>query len=167
MRIYCTLSKCNWKLLTPGAVLTTQSQEKIAHGYTGMFPHGGMQCVLPPSAPVRQTNKVSVSQRYMSLPPVFLPLERKSICPSERMTKLLLNDVWWFPTFHFYDLFGYIWLNITEPQCQGNYKNITNHYTLPLPCTVCRQQQHQIKKVLSTKTDSHKYVIKARSGGIG
>lgn len=52
-----------------------------------MFPHGGMQCVSPQTALVRHTNKVHISQGCMSLAVVFVPLERESICPHERLTK--------------------------------------------------------------------------------
>lgn len=74
-----------------------------------MFPHGEMQCVSPKTALVRHTNKVSVSQGCMSLAVVFVPLERESICPHERLTKLLINNTGLFSncTWILYVLFSY------------------------------------------------------------
>lgn len=57
-----------------------------------MFPCGEMQCVSPQTELARHTNKVSVSQGFKSLAFVFMPLERESICPHERLTKLFRSD---------------------------------------------------------------------------
>lgn len=54
--------------------------------------HGGKQRVPPQPELVRHTNKVRVSQRWISLALVFVPLDEKPICPCEKLTKLLKNE---------------------------------------------------------------------------
>lgn len=88
-----------------------------------MFPLSGMQCVSPQTALVRHTNKVSVSLGCLSLAVVFVPLGRESICPHERLTKLLRNDT----------VISNLYLDILcffRCSMSGNHKSIINVYYL-------------------------------------
>lgn len=78
MRIHI---RCERKSSLTLNALLLKEKMNIRTGTAVCSPHGGMQCVSPQTAAVRHTNKVSVSQGCRSLPVVYTPLGRESICP--------------------------------------------------------------------------------------